>query len=67
MDMWEPYVQSRRAHLPEADTKIVFEKFHVVQHLREAVDHVRRGEHRALKTASYFHCGGLDLYPHETG
>jgi hypothetical protein len=27
MDMWEPYVQSTRAHLPEADTKIVFDKF----------------------------------------
>ena len=25
MDMWEPYVQSTRAHLPEADGKIVFD------------------------------------------
>jgi len=49
MDMWEPYVQSTRAHLPEADAKIVFDKFHVVKHLHEAVDRVRRGEHRALK------------------
>ena len=49
MDMWEPYVQSTRAHLPEADGKIVFDKFHVVKHLHEAVDRVRRGEHRALK------------------
>ena len=29
--------------------KIVFDKFHVVKHLHEAVDRVRRGEHRALK------------------
>jgi transposase len=49
MDMWEPYVQSTRAHLPEADAKIVFDKFHVVKHLHDAVDHVRRGEHRTLK------------------
>src|SRR5262245_43444482 len=49
MDMWEPYVQSTRAHLPAADSKIVFDKFHVVKHLHEAVDRVRRGEHRALK------------------
>ena len=49
MDMWEPYVQSTRAHLPEADAKIVFDKFHIVKHLHEAVDRVRRGEHRALK------------------
>ena len=49
MDMWEPYAQSTRAHLPGADAKIVFDKFHVVKHLHDAVDHVRRGEHRALK------------------
>ena len=48
MDMWEPYVQSTRAHLPEADAKIVFDKFHVVKHLHDAVDHVRRGEHPTL-------------------
>jgi len=49
MDMWEPYVQSTRAPLPDADGKIVFDKFHVVKHLHEAVDRVRRGEHRGLK------------------
>ena len=48
MDMWEPYIQSTRAHLPGADAKIVFDKFHVVQHLGNAVDLVRRKEHRAL-------------------
>jgi transposase len=51
MDMWDPYVQSTRAHLPGADAKIVFDKFHVVKHLHDAVDQVRRGEHRALKRA----------------
>jgi transposase len=49
MDMWEPYVQSTRAHLPDADAKIVFDKFHVVKHLHDAVDLVRRAEHRALR------------------
>ena len=28
--MWEPYVQFTRAHLPEADSKTVLDKFHVV-------------------------------------
>ena len=51
MDMWEPYVQSTRAALPAADAKIVFDKFHVVKHLHEAVDLVRRAEHRALRRA----------------
>ena len=33
LDMWEPYVQAIRAHLPEANEKIVFDKFHVAKHL----------------------------------
>jgi transposase len=44
--------QSRVLYLADdrkQDTKIVFDKFHVVKHLHEAVDRVRRGEHRALK------------------
>jgi transposase len=49
MDMWEPYVQSTRACLPDAEAKIVFDKFHVVKHLHDAVDLVRRAEHRALR------------------
>lgn len=49
MDMWDPYVNSARNHLGEADKKIVFDKFHLAQHLGEAVDRVRRREHKALK------------------
>ena len=51
MDMWDPYVASVRAHLPEADGKIVFDKFHVAQHLGDAVDKVRRKENKTLKAA----------------
>ena len=49
MDMWDPYVDSVRNHLGEADKKIVFDKFHLAQHLGEAVDRVRRREHKELK------------------
>jgi transposase len=48
MDMWEPYIGSTRAHLPGADTKIVFDKFHIALHANEAVDTVRRQENRVL-------------------
>lgn len=51
MDMWEPYVHSTGEHVDAAETKIVFDKFHVVKHLHDAVDRVRRAEHRALKQA----------------
>ena len=51
MDMWDPYVESVREHLPEAAGKIVFDKFHIAQHLGGAVDQVRRKEHKTLKVA----------------
>ena len=51
LDMWEPYVQSIEAHLPEAEEKMVFDKFHVAMHLGEAVDKVRRSEHKELRAA----------------
>jgi len=49
MDMWDPYVNSTLKHLPEAESKIVFDKFHIAKHLSEAVDQVRRREHKQLK------------------
>src|SRR5437899_1538483 len=48
MDMWEPYVQATLARVPDAAQKIVFDKFHIAKHLNEAVDRVRRAEHREL-------------------
>lgn len=46
--MREPYRKAVRAHVPAADAKIVFDKFHVMQHVGDAVDQVRKQEHRAL-------------------
>ena len=51
MDMWDPYIASVREHVPEADGKIVFDKFHVAQHWGDAVDQVRRKENKTLKAA----------------
>ena len=48
MDMWPAYINSTQEHVPEADKKIVFDKFHIAMHLGDAVDKVRRQEHRAL-------------------
>ena len=42
MDMWEPFAQSVRAHLPAA--QIVYDKFHVLRHVNDAVDETRRAE-----------------------
>ena len=51
MDMWEPYVQATMDHVPLAKEKIVFDKFHIMKQMNEAVDKVRRSEHRQLKAA----------------
>jgi len=51
MDMWDAYENSVRAHVPQAAEKIVYDKFHVAKHLGDAVDRVRRGEHKVLNAA----------------
>jgi transposase len=51
MDMWEPYLNSVHAHLPQAESKIVFDKFHIAGHLGDAVDQVRRQENKLLRAA----------------
>jgi transposase len=42
VDMWEPFTQSLRTHLPDA--LIVYDKFHVLRHVNDAVDETRRAE-----------------------
>jgi transposase len=46
-DMWAPYVDVIKARLPNA--LLVFDKFHIVRHLIDAVDTVRKEEARELK------------------
>lgn len=42
VDMWEPFTKSILQWVPEC--RIVFDKFHVMQHANRAVDEVRRAE-----------------------
>jgi transposase len=48
MDMWDPYIASTLAHVPNARKKIVFDRFHIMKHMNEAVDEVRKEENRLL-------------------
>ncbi len=48
MDMWEPYVAATREALLGGTSKIVIDRYHVMWHLNQAVDEVRRSENRAL-------------------
>jgi transposase len=40
MDMWAPYAKLVKDHAPQA--QLLFDRFHIVKHLNEAVDAVRR-------------------------
>lgn len=42
VDMWEPYTNSLRQNCPSC--RIVYDKFHIMQHANQAVDEVRRAE-----------------------
>jgi len=48
MDMWDPYRAATKARVPGAEEKIVFDRFHVIRQVTEAVDQVRRHEHKLL-------------------
>lgn len=43
-DMWQPYIEVIKSRAPQA--VLVFDKFHIVRHLMQAVDQVRRDEIR---------------------
>lgn len=46
-DMWDPYIDVIKEKAPHA--ALVFDKFHIVKHLSNAIDKVRREEVRRLK------------------
>ena len=48
MDMWDPYIAATKAYIPGAEKKIVFDRFHIMKYVLEAVDKVRKNEHRLL-------------------
>jgi transposase len=46
MDMWKPFRKATRAQAPQA--AILFDKFHVLRHLNDALDTVRKAEYARL-------------------
>ncbi|EDM74265.1 transposase [Plesiocystis pacifica SIR-1] len=49
MDMWGPYVQATLIHVPDAERKIAFDRFHVAKHINDGVNKVRVDEHAELR------------------
>jgi transposase len=46
MDMWKPFRTATQTHAPKA--AILFDKFHIMRHLGEALDQVRKSEYARL-------------------
>ena len=46
MDMWKPFENSATCNIPDA--AILYDKFHVMRHLGEALDQVRKSEYARL-------------------
>lgn len=46
LDMWPPFAAAARARVPQAD--LVYDRFHLSEHLNAAVDKTRRQEHKRL-------------------
>ena len=53
MDMWKPFRKAAAVHAPQA--AILFDKFHIMRHLGDALDAVRKSEYARLsaKDRSY--------------
>jgi transposase len=49
MDMWDPFMSSTMEYVPDAESKIVFDRFHVMKHVNEAVDTTRKQENKELQ------------------
>jgi transposase len=50
MDMWQAFGNSTRSQAPQA--AILFDKFHILRHLNEALDKVRKSEYARLTGTS---------------
>jgi transposase len=48
MDFWKAFISSTRRYVPDAESKICFDRFHVAGYFCDAVDTVRKEEHRDL-------------------
>lgn len=46
MDMWRAYTKAVLERIPGAESKIIYDRFHVMKEVNEALDVIRKAEHR---------------------
>jgi transposase len=51
LDMWPAYINACKTQVPKAEDKMVFDRFHIMQHVGKGVDRVRKDEHKVLLQA----------------
>jgi transposase len=51
MDMWDPFIAATQTYVPDAEKKIVFDRYHVMKYVVDAVDKVRKQENDILREA----------------
>jgi transposase len=61
MDMWKPFRHSTQAHAPQV--AILFDKFHVLRHLGEALDKIRKAEYARITGPKRKFIKGQKYYP----
>ncbi len=62
LDRWGPFIASIQEHVPGAEGKLVFDPFHIVGHMNEAVNDVRKREHRQLSEEGRSPLGGTRFW-----
>lgn len=48
MDMWKPFIAATKEYIPDAEKKIVFDRFHAMKYMLDAVNKTRKIEHKQL-------------------
>ena len=48
LDMWPAVLNACKKHVPQAEEKMVFDRFHIMKHGGDGVDRVRKQEHKVL-------------------
>ena len=57
LDMWESYIQAVRAHVPDAGSKLVFDRYHIMTHMgRGSAGTSGRPIHRSCLTGFLPRC-----------
>lgn len=51
VDMWRAYGKAIRMRFEDAESKIIYDRFHVMQEINKALDQVRKAEHRELRSS----------------